>query len=1602
MATPIRSSLWPLLAVGLFSLLPSPAAEAAPPASRLRKGCLLVSFEPSEAGAIDFDRLRYEARMAARVLRIPGKRPPTADEVEKDTEGALIEGFTPLPGLPLDTSWDNVGWLPMGPGPSYAGDLNIAPNHPTSGAVSAIVPHPSDQNIVYLGTVNGGVWRTDNALATNPRWKPLTDEQRSLSIGGLTMDPTDPSNNTLVAAIGRRSSLAGLGGAHRGLLRTTDGGQSWTALGVTALAGRNCKEVAARGSTLLVAVNSTDNATAAGLYRSTDGGTTFTNRSGAMGSGLPAGAISFLASDPSNQSRFYLHVVSNGIYRSTDTGLTWTNISAGYNAAGVSDVALAVGLDGALFAAECAATSRVARSTNQGATWTALGSILVNMSSIFHGIAVDRSNSNLVYLSGLYTRSPFPYSGRVVRGNAAAAIGSQWTSIASTGLQGTGTAPHTDSRALAFTAGNRLLEGDDGGIYELNVANVGSEGTGTGGGGTWRSLNSSLQNSELHSMSYDPVARIFFGGAQDTGSLAQRTPGERLWDTVLTGDGGDVAIDVLTSPGQSIRYGSIQNLAGFYRRTYDANNQLLGQVFPSLILAGTGAPLSGMPFITPVVTNAVAGGRLILASGSALFESTDQGANVQQIANFGINSGNGLAYGGRSSGSNVPAVLFCASGTTINFRTTAGGGFTAVNIPGGSGTLQAYCFDPENWRSGYAVSTSAVFAANDLPTNGAAGLTNITGNLTGVGTLQTVTYLTLPSGNCIAVGTDLGVYLMRVASPGVWQTLGDNLARAPVYAAQFDAAGQVLAISTLGRGAWLYDFKQTKATGQYGETFQAFADGTATLPARVGTLFSNQLGTTAKVIDNNLHELALTAEGTQSTRTVFRLPDLNAGQPVTGFSVKWNAQIYGQGGALADGLSLNFGPLAGIAGATLIGTGYAQEDGFGVGLAVGVRTFSGNTPGYYVRVGGTVVPNGFVAKPTADWGALNPTRHLFEVDWRMDNGLTLKVDGVVIFTNLPTPGFRPAAGDVFAFAARTGQFFQETRLDNIVIVTGGVLTPAFVTTPYIFSTETAGATAANAFDGSAASRWDASDFTGHLGATTGFGTTIRAYTMTSGLLRANDPKTWDFQVGNDGVLFTQQGVQSAQYFLNAGESRSYLVASPRAASTFRVHVSESLASPALSIAELKPWAFQPTTAAFTVTSTASTGAGSLRQAIADAAPYGTGAFIKFDPALNGQTLTLPDGPIVISSAQTIAIDASSLPNGLTINAGGASRVFEITGRAVLRGLTLTGGSTNGFPGGGAILNTGTLLVENCTISGNTANAGGAVASNTPSDLVTGRTELRFCTLAGNSSGTGGAIYNYNGATFLLHCTISGNTSTGTGGGVASFGDANTYTSVQGSIVAQNSGGDVDFVFGGTNSFQTNGYSLIGTGTGTGVFNQPGDVVGANALLAPLGDYGGPTRTMALRPGSPARDAAFDPVPATTDQRGFAFTGPRDIGAYDAGKLANYNAFIWESLPVTASGPDFDANTDFDGDGQTNFQEWLAGTQPADRNSLFKVASFVYDGGIPGYRVSVQTVVGRNYIIEGSIDLQTWLGFNSFAGTGGVVSRTYNPPSKTFYRVRVSP
>jgi hypothetical protein len=161
-------------------------------------------------------------------------------------------------------------WTPQGPRPNTRGQLEGLGDGEVVGAIKAVAAHPTNPDIVYVGAVNGGVWRSGNARNTRPTWEQLTDAQRSLSIGALEFDPTDSTHQTLVAGTGRFSSLRRIGGALIGVLRTTDGGVTWATLdGGGQISGVHVYDVAPRGQTIVIATNP------AGVFRTTDAGGTW-------------------------------------------------------------------------------------------------------------------------------------------------------------------------------------------------------------------------------------------------------------------------------------------------------------------------------------------------------------------------------------------------------------------------------------------------------------------------------------------------------------------------------------------------------------------------------------------------------------------------------------------------------------------------------------------------------------------------------------------------------------------------------------------------------------------------------------------------------------------------------------------------------------------------------------------------------------------------------------------------------------------------------------------------------------------------------------------------------------------------------------------------------------------------------------------------------------------------------------------------------------------------------------------------------------------------------------------------------------------------------
>lgn len=352
------------------------------------------------------------------------------------------------------------------------------------------------------------------------------------------------------------------------------------------------------------------------------------------------------------------------------------------------------------------------------------------------------------------------------------------------------------------------------------------------------------------------------------------------------------------------------------------------------------------------------------------------------------------------------------------------------------------------------------------------------------------------------------------------------------------------------------------------------------------------------------------------------------------------------------------------------------------------------------------------------------------------------------------------------------------------------------------------------------------------------------------------------------------------------------------------------------------------------------GNGSLRQALANAAAHPGPDTITLPIGLNGQTLTLLT-QLVINDAGGVTIDASGLSNGFTISGGGNVRLFTVnTGSTVtLKNLTLingkgVGGSLNGAGGaiynntgatltldgctltghstnvGGAIFNNGGVLMLNrCTFSDNTANStGGAIysvgigltaqgctfsgntATSSGGALYTGGTaSLTNCTFTANAGQDGGGVFNQSGGVLTLtHCTLAVNSATSSGGGIASGIGALTLTNC---IVAQNTAASgADISNSGSTPFGTATVTRVGVNivrshvnSGNTATDTGPDALNVDPLLNVLGNYGGPTPTMPLLPGSPALDQASVLNPAlTTDQRGFPRPGGvrPDLGAVE--------------------------------------------------------------------------------------------------------------------------
>jgi Ca2+-binding RTX toxin-like protein len=596
------------------------------------------------------------------MLRFRRRRGAVSHLAIRNAPRYLAEGLEAR--MLLAVNFAGAQWDEQGPGPLVGPGVPAA----TSGAVEAIAFQPGSSTVAFAATVDGGVWRTENAQATSPTWEPVTDFESSLGMGAIAISPVGVSGTTptrdleVFAGFAVLSSGSHGGGVPQGMLFSEKGGAkgTWKPLARAQLRGLNVRSILPDPSDprfVFVAASSPrfDILPNAGLWR--------VPVDGSAPQRLVKGEATSIIVDDNNDSILYVGIRGKGILRNTTHGTgTWSDYSDGLDdilhngvdddrdaSHGVDDgnetvkfsshvelVSSGNEVYSAVISAitnRCMAIYHLDKATNKWTFLPKLPNINTGAQGFLHfSMTADPNNHNILFVGG--DRSPNIWRADVTKADP-------WEQASGAGAAGGGspTQPHSDSRAMTFDADGHLWEGDDGGIYRLtgDLADKTKR--------TWDSRNNNLAISEFYSVAYDTLAQRHFGGLQDNG-LAFQKAGTLQWDKEAVGDGTIVAVD--NSAANSTTYfTSSLRLGNFKKRVIDNNGALVGSIQDiPLIVENTGKKgnpntepfgLLGagyqdgkfdktIPGVTPFAINATDSNLFMIGTGG-IYESIPTDAN---------------------------------------------------------------------------------------------------------------------------------------------------------------------------------------------------------------------------------------------------------------------------------------------------------------------------------------------------------------------------------------------------------------------------------------------------------------------------------------------------------------------------------------------------------------------------------------------------------------------------------------------------------------------------------------------------------------------------------------------------------------------------------------------------------------------------------------------------------------------------------------------------------------------------------------------------------------------------------------------------------------
>ena len=638
--------------------------------------------------------------------------------------------------LAKTTALDESDWKPLGP---YS-HTNKGSWSPGQGRVNITLVDPKDPNTIYVGTPNGGLWRSKNSGTT---WEPLTDTLPSIGVSGIAIDPTN--SNIIYISTGDED---GSDSYTNGIYKSTNAGVTWSQLSYPFAPNSDAGEILInpKDRNMLWVVGSN------GLYKTLDAGLTWTRKITKQ--------CKEIRLKPNNPNTLYV-VQRDGsttsILRSVDAGENFIEIDTFLNAGRTMiDVTPADSQYLYVLVAKSNNTYRgIWRSTNGGATFTARNTTttaVFGSTQAYYdlALAVSPTNKDMIFTGCMDVW-------KSIDGGITMTKGAGWSDPSNKAYT------HADIHDLKFY-NNKLYCGSDGGIYiSDNDGNSFADKTKNG-------LNIS-QFYRIDVAQTDSTEIV--GGLQDNGGFSYVN---NAWEVYHGADGMDAAIN---PADPRIHFGFIQYGGSLYY--HDVTKTTKGQYVARSPVAESGSWITALEYSE--------GGLLYAGFKQLYYLDTDTfmpispfklSVNITQIRVSPKNDMQVLISDGSK--------LYLSDGTpTFSFK-------PLLSLPLTS--ITNFDFNRNNPSIIYAVGTAGVYKSIDT----GATWSNITYSLP-AGAKKGIVHQASSKNNTVYLAMNKAVFYIN-DSLNDWQVYSNNIPNTTITDIEVNNVQNHVLISTYGRGIW--------------------------------------------------------------------------------------------------------------------------------------------------------------------------------------------------------------------------------------------------------------------------------------------------------------------------------------------------------------------------------------------------------------------------------------------------------------------------------------------------------------------------------------------------------------------------------------------------------------------------------------------------------------------------------------------------------------------------------------------------------------------------------------------------------------------------------